>query len=350
MEGRGPTLLLNGHLDTVGVEGMTIEPFAGHLASRNEAPEINGPGPGRVGVRHPTRRVDDLPSELRAARGLDLWGRGSCDMKAGLGALLGATARLAAAPGHRPNLVVALTVDEEHASLGMTNLIQTGLEADMGIVCEPTSLAVAPAHKGFVWASAEFRGVAAHGSRPDLGSDAIRSAGRFLAKLESLHRELANRAPHPLLGVPSFHAGTIRGGSADSVYPAECKLTLERRTVPGETPDDFCRELELRAAELSDEIDIGLGLARPATEVPSDSPLVRDLLACLRQNGMPGRIAPMTAWVDAGLLNEAGIPTVCFGPGDIGFAHSAHERVPLSEIIGCSLVLESFARSLASSE
>ena len=207
LHGDGPTLLLNGHLDTVGVEGMTVPPYGAPVSG------------GR------------------------LVGRGSCDMKGGVASLLAATARLARR-GRRPNLIVALTADEEHASLGMAALVEAGVSADLAVVCEPTSLAVMPAHKGFVWIQAAFRGRAAHGSRPDLGVDAIRHAALYLAALEGYARELRARAAHPLLGHGSFHAGTIQGGTAESVYPASCDLLIERRTMPGEKPDVVAREFQ----------------------------------------------------------------------------------------------------------
>jgi len=318
MYGEGPALLLNGHLDTVGVGGMVVEPFAGALSADDD--------------HEPT-----------------LFGRGSCDMKGGIAAILGATARLARSDSPRPNLIVALTVDEEHASLGMSHLIDSGVRAEMAVVCEPTGLAVAPAHKGFVWAAVEFGGVAAHGSRPDLGIDAIRNAGEYLAGLESLHADLSAREPHPLLGIPSFHAGTIHGGSADSIYPESCVLTLERRTLPGEAPEIFLRELDEAASGLRSaghRVTIRQTLARPATETPVDSALTQGLLAALRRCGIDDRVASMSAWVDAAFLNQAGIPAVCFGPGDIALAHTAAESVPVREIEDCARVLEEFAGNL----
>lgn len=314
LEGEGPTLLLNGHLDTVGVEGMTIAPFG---------------------------------AELREGR---ILGRGSCDMKGGVAALLAAASRLASG-GPRPNLVVALTADEEHASLGMDALVRSGVWADLAVVCEPTSLKVMPAHKGFVWVKATFRGRAAHGSRPELGIDAIRHAALFVAALDDHAERLRARPPHPLLGHGSLHAGTIRGGTAESVYPDLCELLLERRTLPGEVPDDVIAELKLvleavRAREPEVRGTLGSTLARPGTEVPLDARLVRGLLDACGSCGVPRGVEGMTAWVDAAFLNEAGIPAVCFGPGDIGQAHSADEWIEASQIEVCADVLERFARFL----
>ena len=309
--GVGRTLLLNGHLDTVGVAGMSVDPFG---------------------------------AELREGR---LWGRGSCDMKGGVAALLAATAKVA-----RDNLsgalIVALTADEEHASLGMEALVRSGIRADAAVVCEPTSLAIMPAHKGFVWVEAAFRGRAAHGSRPEVGVDAIEHAGLYLTALGALRSRLRAAEPHPLLGHGSFHAGTIEGGSAPSVYPDVCRLVLERRTLPGESAADAMEEFQAVLDDLAAEVpeldaQLTQGLARPATEIPSDSPLVEGLVAACAGEGVDPRVTGMTAWVDAAFLNEAGTPAVCFGPGSIAQAHSADEWIDPSEIVACAAVLERFS-------
>lgn len=318
LHGSGPTLLLNGHLDTVGVEGMTVDPFGAVLDE------------GR------------------------LVGRGACDMKGGVAALMAAAARLASA-GPRPGLVVALTADEEHASVGMAELVRRadGMPlADMGVVCEPTSLDVMPAHKGFVWLRAVFHGRAAHGSRPEIGVDAIRHAALWLAGLDDYADELGSRPAHALLGHGSFHAGTIAGGTAESVYPDRCELLLERRTMPGESPEGVVSELEraldrLRSREPEVDATLEMTLDRPGTEVPVDSPLVQGLVRAGSDLGFTPEVRGMTAWVDAAFLNQAGVPAVCYGPGSIEQAHTEDEWVETDEIRACANVLERFARSLA---
>jgi acetylornithine deacetylase len=307
----GPTLLLNGHLDTVGVEGMMIAPF---------------------GAREEDGR---------------LFGRGACDMKAGVAALL-AAARAIARTGHAGSLVVALTADEEHASLGMADCVASGLEADAAIVCEPTSLAVMPAHKGFVWLDVEVRGRAAHGSRPEVGIDAIRNAARYLVALDALDAALGEGEPHPLLGHGSWHVGTIRGGAAPSVYPERCTVSLERRTLPGESAADVLAEFQSVAADLrvrapDSDVRLEVSLERPGTEVAPDHPLVTGLMAAAAEEGVAPRVEAMTAWVDAAYLNGAGIPAVCFGPGSIEQAHSADEWVEIREVERCAAILERFA-------
>ena len=314
LDGEGPTLLLNGHLDTVGVDGMTIAPFAATLA------------------------------------GDRLSGRGSCDMKGGDAAILATVARLAKG-GPRPRIVVAFTADEEHASLGMAHLVESGVRADLAVVCEPTSLAVMPAHKGFVWLRARFSGRAAHGSRPEIGIDAIRHAGLYLAALDGYAEGLRARPAHPLLEHGSFHAGTILGGSAESVYPESCELLLERRTMPGEDSDAVVREFqavldELAVRHTDVKASLEMTLARPGTEVPESSGVVQALLAAARERGVECRVEGMTAWVDAAFLNEAGVPTVCFGPGGIAQAHTEDEWIDVREVRTCADVLETFARGL----
>lgn len=315
LEGKGPTLMLNGHLDTVGVEGMSVPPFA---------------------------------AEIVASR---LVGRGAADMKGGVAALLAATARLASG-GRRPNLVVALTADEEHESLGMQAIVRDGTEADLAVVCEPTALAVMPAHKGFVWVKASFRGRAAHGSRPDLGVDAIRHAGLFLAGLDAYAAELAARTPHPLLGRASIHAGKIAGGSAPSIYPDHCEVQLECRTMPGTSSEDVLAGLgrvadALGCREPALDVSLEVMLERPGTAVDVDSPLVRGLLEAGEAHGVPRAVEGMSAWVDAAFLNEAGVPAVCYGPGSTEQAHAADEWVDTAQVVTCAAVLETFARGLA---
>lgn len=315
LAGDGPTLLLNGHLDTVGVRGMTVPPFGAEIAG------------GR------------------------LTGRGACDMKGGVAALLATSARLAAG-GPRPNLVVALTADEEYASAGMAALVAEGLGAELAVVCEPTGLAVMPAHKGFLWVRASFRGNAAHGSRPDLGVDAIRHAALYISELDRYRIELGSRPPHPLLERGSFHVGRISGGTAPSVYADHCEVQLECRTLPGQASRDVMSELEravrvLAAREPRLDVSLELTMERRGTEVPGDSALVRGLLAAAEARGTPGVVAGMSAWVDAALLNEAGVPAVCYGPGDTEQAHTADEWIDVSQIGTCADVLETFARGLA---
>jgi acetylornithine deacetylase len=313
-----PSLILNGHLDTVGVNGMSIEPFD---------PVI---------------------------RDGQLFGRGSCDMKGGIAAILSAARRIALEGGpERGELTVALTADEEYASVGLEGLLADGLSADAAVVCEPTSLAVMPANKGFAWWALAFHGREAHGSRPDEGRDAIRAAGRFLALLDRYETRLGERPPHPLLGAGSIHAGTIRGGTTPPVYPALCELVLEARTLPGQSAEMVGAWLEALRDELQEadpDLDLTLtpSLHRPPGELAADHPLARDLLAACRSEGVPPRTEGMTAWVESAWFLEAGIPALCFGPGSIRKAHTADESVPVAEVEAATSILLRFARRFLS--
>ena len=305
-EGR-PSTILNGHLDTVGVAGMIVDPF------------------------------DPVQRDGR------IYGRGACDMKGGVAAALAAAHSFAEQSGPG-TLTVALTADEEHASLGMQAFARDAPPADRAIVCEPTDLAVMPAHKGFLWMTARFKGVAAHGSRPDVGVDAVRHAGLFVAELEPLHGRLDAQGSHPLLGSGSFHFGPVEGGSAPSVYPETCALQIERRTLPDEdesAAEDFRSALQsLRARNPEIDATLEVDLYRPGSDVSPSHGLVHDLRSALESEGEEPRVEGMTAWVDAAYLNRAGVPAVCFGPGSIAQAHSADEWIEERQLLIAQRVLE----------
>lgn len=309
-----PRTILNGHMDTVGVEGMVHDPFD---------PVIEN--------------------------GL-LFGRGSCDMKSGIAAILSAARSVARRWARDPDvlpgeLLVVLTADEEQASLGLRDLLDAGLEADRAVVAEPTSLAICPANRGFAWVHVEVEGVAAHGSRPEVGRDAIRGAGRILAELDGVEAELASGRSHALLTTPSIHAGTIKGGTAPPIYPERCTMVLEARTLPGMEPPQVLALVEeavarTRPHEAGLKVHLREGLSRPPAEIPDDAPLVTELARAMTAEGIEPRLEGMSAWVEAAWFVEAGIPAVCFGPGSIEHAHAAREFVPVEEIRRCARVLE----------
>ena len=305
-----PAMMFMGHLDTVGVEGMTHDPFAADMKG------------GRI------------------------YGRGAADMKSGVASMCVAALRALESSGDRAKrqIIIAAVTDEEYESIGTHALIETGLSAECAIITEPTRLAICPAHRGFVWAEIEFTGRAAHGSRYDIGVDAIRHAGLVLAELDELETVTLHGRTHPLLGRASVHASTISGGVGISTYPDRCVLAIERRTIPGETGDAILAEIEAvceRVAARRPELSVSVRLigAQLPSDVAPDAPVVKAVECALWAEDLPAPIEGLSAWTDAALLNEAGIATICFGPGDIALAHSAEEFVPVDEIIRATDVL-----------
>jgi acetylornithine deacetylase len=283
-----------------------------------------------------------------------IYGRGSADMKGGIAAMCAAALH---ADKVRPKRQVVITAvaDEEYESVGMRALIDSGLRADAAIITEPTRLAICPGHRGFVWMDVTFRGRAAHGSRYDIGVDAITHAGLVLAELEKLERTREKGKHHPLLGRGSLHASVIRGGVGMSTYPEECLLSIERRTLPGETAADALREIEsaceaVHARDSRLDARITETTSQLPSDVSTDSPIVRRLTRALDAERVTVRIEGMSAWTDAALLNAAGIPTICFGPGDISLAHAAEEFVPIDEIGTATRVLARVVHDWCSGE
>ncbi|HEY9478507.1 MAG TPA: M20/M25/M40 family metallo-hydrolase, partial [Gemmatimonadaceae bacterium] len=188
-----------------------------------------------------------------------------------------------------------------------------------------------------VWISVVVDGRAAHGSRYDIGVDAIRHAGLLLAELDALDASTLCERTHPLLGHASLHASFIEGGSGMSTYPDRCTLRLERRTVPGESADEVleeirtaCERVALRRPGFSAEV--ALELARSPSDVSVDAPISRALASAIGSRGEVARTVGMSAWTDAAILNDAGIPAICYGPGDIALAHAAEEWIQTAEI------------------
>ena len=297
----GPTLVLCAHLDTVGTADMTIPPFE---------PRVEGDR---------------------------LYGRGSYDMKGGVAAVMAAAAALAGRDlGGR--LMLALVADEEHASLG-TSAFVARHAADGCIVTEPSALELVLAHKGFVWAEVTTRGRAAHGSRWDIGTSAIATMGRVIAALEFDRRVLRART-HPMVGPASMHPALVCGGAGLSTYAPECRLKIERRTLPGEMPEAVVNELRAVVASVAPEATLEPLLDRPPLECDPASALARSVRKAATQvlGGAP-KESGVAFWMDAALFEAAGIPTVNFG-GDGDGAHEGVEWASLSSIVTCARVLE----------
>ena len=301
--------MLNAHLDTVGVDRM------------------------------------DRPHEPVVRDGR-LYGRGAYDMKGGLAAIMVAGAA-AAREGLRGDVIVTAVADEEHASEGVQSVLRRW-RADACVVTEPTHLAACVAHKGFVWAQLETQGRAAHGSRADLGVDAIAGMAPALAGIPALQHRLDART-HPLLGAASLHASLIAGGQEPSSYPERCVLDIERRTLPGESARDVERELqELLALAREADPRLRRGCAWASCASRSRSSRRRTSSAALRAAAAPTlgaepEIVGHSAWMDAAFLAAAGIPTVVFGPTGEG-AHAIEEHVELESVEQVAEIVTETAR------
>lgn len=307
--GGGRSLLLNAHMDTVGVVGME-------------------------------RPHDPYMRDNR------LYGRGAYDMKGGLAAIMAAGAA-AKKRGLRGDVIVTAVVDEEYASIGTSSIVKRW-RTDAAIVTEPTELNICTAHKGFAWLDVETEGIAAHGSRPDLGVDAIVKMGKVLVGLEELDRSLRTAPSHRLLGSGSVHASLIQGGQELSSYPKHCLLSVERRTVPGETLQKVGTELpgifeRIAATDSTFKARVKTSMVREPFEVSLDEPIVRTVQskATAILGREPGEIG-QTGWMDSALLSAAGIPTVVFGPGGEG-AHAVVEWSNLEHVERCAEILAAVA-------
>ncbi|MET3810934.1 ArgE/DapE family deacylase [Arthrobacter sp. UYEF3] len=308
--GQGKSLMFNGHLDTVTLAGYDGEPLEPRMED------------GRM------------------------YGRGTFDMKAGIAAMMVAAAAAASRP-HAGDIIVALVADEEFASAGTEEVLRH-FTADAAIVSEPTHEDIVIAHRGFVWFDVTIHGTAAHGSRPDLGIDAIAKTGKFLTGLDELSRSLLSGPAHAALGTGSIHASIIRGGEELSSYPAACTVSLERRTVPGENAATVETELRhildtIAASDPDFSYILAAGLERHAFEVPADALIVRAVAAAAgAATGQAATVRGEAFWTDASLMLEAGIPGLLFGV-DGGGAHAATEWVDLDSLSRVSQILAATA-------
>jgi acetylornithine deacetylase/succinyl-diaminopimelate desuccinylase family protein len=302
----GPTLLLTGHSDTVPIgNGWSRDPFGGEIDN------------GR------------------------LYGRGSCDMKAGLAGMalaMVALKRRMARPQGR--VLFAACVDEEETGIGTKAAIKAGLKADWAVIGEPTELQVIRAAKGNCYFEVEVSGRAAHAGSPERGANAIYGATRAIAAVEAHHAELQQRR-HPLLGSPSCSVGTIKGGMTISAVPDSCSFMIDRRLLPDETGEGALAELS-RALDRHAHMPAGtarreyLRMEMPALELDEAHALIGAVARAARDCGGPD--LPVGGWgaaCDGGyLMRDAGIPTVLLGPGSI--VHQAHrpdEYVPIDQLM-----------------
>jgi acetylornithine deacetylase len=313
----GRTLMLCGHMDTVGVAGMQ-SPF------------------------------DPVQKDGR------VYGRGSQDMKGGLAAMIAAAKHFASTGTLRcGRLVLAAVIDEEYGSVGAEALV-TKFKADAAVVGEPTDMKIALGHKGFEWVEVTTEGIAAHGSRPADGRDAIMRMGRVLSRLEKLDRELQSRPAHPIHGTASLHASIIDGGRELSTYPDRCVLKVERRTIHGEPKQCGHAEVQNIIEQLRREDPEFVASARhlfsrPPYLTPSapGGELTKVIASEISRKGVQPTTGGMSYWTDAAILGEAGIPSIVFGPGGAGL-HSISEYVLSEDVLTCRDALIALASEFCS--
>lgn len=313
--GGGKSIMFNGHIDTVSLSSYEKDPLSGVLGMKDGKQVI--------------------------------FGRGTLDMKGGLAAALAAVASIKRS-GQTPrgDIIVAAVSDEEDASQGTQDIIAAGWRADAAVVAEPTMQAIATAHKGFVWIEVNILGVAAHGSDPSAGEDAILHAGWFLRALAQYQAQLP---VDDILGQASMHCGLIRGGEEPSSYPATCTITLEFRTIPVQTEESILEDVSQLLKNVSLEIprfkyqEPHITMSRPTMKLAKTHPLVEKAVVCASEVlGSDPVVKSVPFWCDAALLSAAGVPSIVFGPSGEGL-HSKEEWVEVESLIQ----MEKIYRSLA---
>lgn len=291
-------VLLEAHMDTVSVADMTIPPF---------------------------------DSEIRDGK---LFGRGSCDTKAGLAGMMHALARVDAPPC---DVYLLAVVDEEHAFRGVLGALdwleERGVVAEAAVVAEPTELRVVRCNKGVLRFQIETRGIAAHSSKPHLGRNAISTMARVIGVVEKFHETLAERT-HPLVGPATGNIGIIEGGAQVNFVPEKCVITLDRRMLPGETGEDVLGEYRelLRGFPTGEVVIHPATLSDEAMETPADSPVTECASSILADMKLDPEPIGVPFGCDCTKLSRAGIPSLIFGPGSIDQAHTAEEFVDIEQV------------------
>ena len=277
-----------------------------------------------------------------------LHGRGACDTKGSVAVMLAALldlARTGRGPTETEILLVAL-VDEECGQTGSRHLAKRGFRADFAIVGEPTCLRIVTAHKGDLWLQLETQGKAAHGSRPELGRNAVHLMAKIVHLLLTDYADQLRRRRHPLLRHATINVGAITGGRQPNIVPDRCVIQIDRRTLPGEKDPVVKREILrfIRRRGLAATMrDTKNDEPAPPLETDPRLPLVQQLMRCARQQKPAGG----DFFTDAGVLAGGGIPSVVFGPGDIAQAHTADEWVALRELDRGLALLRRFLATLA---
>lgn len=261
-----------------------------------------------------------------------LFGRGACDTKGSVAAMIAALCELARQPSRpaQTEIVFAGLVDEENAQAGSRALAGSPLRADLAIVGEPTRLQVVTAHKGDLWMILRTRGLSAHGAQPELGRNAVHAMAQVVDLLETKYAAQLRRRRHPLLGRPTISVGSIRGGTQANIVPDSCEILVDRRTIPGETEPGVEREIHSFLRQYGLEVTFDKGRLAPCEPMETDPklPLVAQFLRTIGQRKPVG----VNYFCDASVLSRGGIPSIVFGPGDIAQGHTVDEWIELESL------------------
>jgi acetylornithine deacetylase/succinyl-diaminopimelate desuccinylase family protein len=275
-----------------------------------------------------------------------LFGRGACDTKGSVAAMFGALLNLAAT-GQRPAETEILFVglmDEENGQEGSRTFAKSNIKGDLAIIGEPTELKVVTAHKGDLWLKLVTKGRAAHGSRPDLGVNAVHQMARVIDLLETKYQKLLQKRRHPLLGHPTINVGAVRGGTQPNIVPDRCEIDIDRRTIPGENDRAVQREIIdfIQKAGLKVELINSKAKVCMALETDPSNKLVQQLMRITRQSAPVG----VDYFSDAAVIASGGTPSVVFGPGNIAQAHTIDEWISIRALERATDLLTRFLRSL----
>ena len=275
-----------------------------------------------------------------------LHGRGACDTKGSVAAMLCALCELAKSKS-RPaetEIIFAGLIDEEQTQAGSRAFAASGFKADLAIVGEPTKLQVVTAHKGSLWLHLETQGQSAHGATPHLGKNAVHEMARVVCALETDYAARLKKRKHKLLGAATVNVGKISGGTQPNIVPDSCVIEVDRRTLPGETEKSVRAEISKLLAAKKLSAKIASAKLAPALPLETDLklPLVQSFLRSVKQTRPRG----VDYFCDAAVLSAAGMPSVVFGPGDIAQAHTADEWISLAELERAKDLLVRFLASL----
>jgi acetylornithine deacetylase/succinyl-diaminopimelate desuccinylase-like protein len=275
-----------------------------------------------------------------------VFGRGACDTKGSIAAMMTALSDLARR-GDRPaetEIVFAGLVDEENAQTGSRALAASGLKADLAIVGEPTQLEVVTAHKGSLWLRLQTRGKSAHGARPELGRNAVHEMARAVDYLQTDYAASLKKRRHALLGCATVSVGTICGGTQPNIVPDQCEISVDRRTLPGETEAGVSRQIKQLLTKRGIKVEMLKGKLMPCDAMETDAkhPFVQRFLSIVKQKKLVG----VDYFCDGAVLAEGGIPSIVFGPGDIAHAHTVNEWIDARSLEGAREILARFLRSL----